>query len=333
MSYNQPGPYGGQQPQQPGPYGQPQQPGPYGQPQQPGPYGQPPQAPQPGYGYPQQPPQGVPPQQPPYGQPGGYSQPQQPGPYGQQPQAPYGQAPYGQMPPPPGAPAGGKNKTGLIIGAVAVVAALGVGAYLLFGGNSLADDGPHKLITPAVVMGDYKRLTDDKGPQEASSGSAKALAESGVTNAKAVNAIYSTLNINPAAPKPPSPAEVATSKAVTFVGIYGKVKDPEAAIDATFANMKKQQADQPADPSKPKLTYKGDPQTVEPDGLDGAIMKCQQASAKNAQTHQIDTQYMCLWADYSTIGMGVPVAGGKGISLDDSAKVTANLRKEVRVAE
>ncbi|MFF1376636.1 hypothetical protein [Streptomyces sp. NPDC058308] len=40
MSYNQPGPYGGQQPQQPGPYGQ--------QPQQPGPYGQPPQAPQPG---------------------------------------------------------------------------------------------------------------------------------------------------------------------------------------------------------------------------------------------------------------------------------------------
>ncbi|MFE0131599.1 hypothetical protein ACFWY6_08470 [Streptomyces sp. NPDC059037] len=53
MSYNQPGPYGGQQPQQPGPYGQQ------------------PQAPQPGYGYPQQP----------------------QAPYGQPPQAPYGQVP------------------------------------------------------------------------------------------------------------------------------------------------------------------------------------------------------------------------------------------------
>ncbi|MFG2646993.1 hypothetical protein [Streptomyces sp. NPDC048436] len=41
MSYNQPGPYAGQQ-----------------QPQQPGPYGQPPQPPQPGYGYPPQPPYG-----------------------------------------------------------------------------------------------------------------------------------------------------------------------------------------------------------------------------------------------------------------------------------
>src|SRR5436190_1888155 len=51
MSYNQPGPYGGQQPQQPGPYGQ--------QPQQPGPYGQQPPAPQPGYGYPQQAPDTV----------------------------------------------------------------------------------------------------------------------------------------------------------------------------------------------------------------------------------------------------------------------------------
>ncbi|RVU19255.1 hypothetical protein EOT10_30165 [Streptomyces antnestii] len=322
MSYNQPGPYGGQQPQQPGPYGQPQQPGPYGQ--------QPPAAPQPGYGYPQQPPQGVPPQQPgPYGQPGGYSQPQQPGPYGQQPQAPYGQAPYGQVPPPPGAPGGGKKKTGLIIGAVAVVAAIGVGAYLIFsgGGASVADDGPHKLITPATVMGDYKRMGEDKGAQDATSGDAKVLAQSGVTNAKAVSAIYSTISLTPGAA--PSAADIATSKAVSFMGIYGKVKDPEAAIDSTFAGMKKEQAKK----SEPTMTFVGDPQTVEPDGLDGAVMKCQQAQAKNAATQKVDTQYMCLWADYSTIGMGVPAAGGKGTSLDDSAKVTADLRKEVRVAE
>ncbi|MEU5953822.1 hypothetical protein [Streptomyces sp. NPDC047525] len=51
MSHHQPGPYGGQSPQQPGSYGQQ---GPYGGPQQP-------PVPQPGYGYPQQP-------QGPYGQ-------------------------------------------------------------------------------------------------------------------------------------------------------------------------------------------------------------------------------------------------------------------------
>ncbi|KOT39067.1 membrane protein, partial [Streptomyces caelestis] len=84
----------------------------------------PPQAPQPGYGYPQQaPPPGQPgygyPQQP--GQPG--VPPQQPS-YGQQP--PYGQAPYG-MPPQPPAPGGGGKKAGIVIGAVAIVAALGVG--------------------------------------------------------------------------------------------------------------------------------------------------------------------------------------------------------------
>ncbi|MFG3366668.1 hypothetical protein ACGF0K_17010 [Streptomyces sp. NPDC048156] len=314
MSYNQPGPYGGQQPQQPGPYGQ-QQPGPYGQ--------QPPAAPQPGYGYPQQAPQGVPPQQPQYGQPGGYSQPQQPGPYGQQPQAP-----YGQVPPPPGPPQGGKKKTGLVIGAVAVVAALGVAAYFVFGGggSSVADDGPHKLTTPATVMGDYKRITEDKGAQDATSGDAKVLAQSGVTNAKAVSAVYSTLDVSDPAAQP-SAADVATSKAVSFMGIYGTVKDPEAAIDSIFAGMKKEQAKK----SKPTMTFIGDAKTVEPDGLDGAVMKCQQAQAKNIATGKLDTQYMCLWADHSTIGMGVPAAGGKGVGLEDSAKVTADLRKDVRV--
>ncbi|MCX5081693.1 hypothetical protein ACWCRC_31950 [Streptomyces sp. NPDC001940] len=313
MSYNQPGPYGGQQPQQPGPYGQPQ-PGPYGQ--------QPPAAPQPGYGYPQQAPQGVPPQQPPYGQPGGYSQPQQPGPYGQHPQAP-----YGQVPPPPGPPQGGKKKTGLIIGAVAVVAAIGVGAYFVFGGggSSVADDGPHKLTTPATVMGDYKRVGEDKGPQDATSGDTADLAKSGITGAKAVSAVYSTIDLSN--PESVNPAQVATSKAVSFMGLYGKVKDPEAAIDATFAGMKKEQAKK----QEPAMTFMGDPKSVEPDGLDGAVMKCQQAQAKNAATGKLDTQYMCLWADYSTIGMGVPAAGGKGIGLDASAKVTADLRKEVRV--
>ncbi|MFI5566586.1 hypothetical protein ACIA6T_04260 [Streptomyces sp. NPDC051740] len=67
MSYDQPGPYGGQQP---------------------GPYGQPPQVPRPGYGSPRQ--------APPPGRPG-YGRPRQP---------PYGQQPQHGMPPQPPAPGG-----------------------------------------------------------------------------------------------------------------------------------------------------------------------------------------------------------------------------------
>ncbi|MER5467519.1 hypothetical protein [Streptomyces sp. NPDC002685] len=316
MSYNQPGPYGGQ----------PQQPGPYGQPGQPGPYGQQPQAPQPGYGYPQQ----APPAQP------GYGYPQQAPPGGQPPTPPYGQPPYGQQPPygtvpMPPEPSGGKKRTGLIIGGVAVVAAIAVGAYLVLAGSSsgsdVADDGPHKLTTPAkVIDGQYQRMGKDQGPQDPSSGDTKDLATSGITNAKSVGGIYSTVDLSdPETLK--DPAAIAGSKAITFSGLYGKVKDPEAALDAALANIKKDSAKD----SSTKVEFVGAAQSVSPPGLDGAIMKCQQAKAPNAATGKTDTQYMCMWADYSTLGFGVVAEGGQGVDLNESAKVTAALRKDIRV--
>ncbi|WP_406837264.1 hypothetical protein ACICHK_14800 [Streptomyces sp. AHU1] len=309
MSYNQPGPYGGQ-PQQPGPYGQPGG--------QPGPYGQQPPAPQPGYGYPQQAPPA-----PGYGYP-----PQAPGVPPQTP--PYGQPPYGTVPMPP-VPDGGKKKTGLIIGGVAAVAAIAVGAYLVLGGSSsgsdVADDGPHKLTTPATVIdGQYKRMGKDQGPQDPSSGDAKDLAASGITNSKSVGGVYSTVDLsNPDTLK--DPTAIAGSKAITFSGLYGKVKDPEAAIDASFANIKKDSAKE----SDSKIEFIGDAKSVNPSGLDGAIMKCQEAKAPNQATGKTDTQYMCMWADYSTLGFGVAAQGGQGVSMEESARVTAALRKDIRV--
>ncbi|MFF3447423.1 hypothetical protein ACFYXJ_09860 [Streptomyces sp. NPDC002667] len=310
MSYNQPGPYGGQ-PQQPGPYGQPGG--------QPGPYGQQPPAPQPGYGYPPQ----APPAQPGYGYP-----PQAPGVPPQTP--PYGQPPYGAVPMPP-EPTGGKKKPALIIGGVALVAAIAVGAYLVFAGgsgnSSVADDGPHKLTTPATVIGgQYKRMGADQGPQDPSSSDAKDLAASGITNSKSVSGVYSTIDLN----NPDTLKDltaIATSKAVSFSGLYGKVKDPAAAIDASFANIKKDSAKESAS----KIEFVGDAKSVSPAGLDGAIMKCQEAKALNQTTGKTDTQYMCMWADYSTLGFGVAASGGHGVSMDESAKVTAALRKDIRV--
>ncbi|MFE4969062.1 hypothetical protein [Streptomyces sp. NPDC056660] len=322
MSYNQPGPYGGPPPQ-PGPYG-----GPPPQQQQPGPYGQPPQAPQPGYGYPQQ----APPQPGPYGQQPGYGYPPQgvppqQNPYGQQP--PYGQPPYG-VPQPP-APGGEKKKTGLVIGAVAVVAAVAVGAYfVLAGGGSggLKDDGPHKLSAPASVLSAKYKRVGDSSEQKTSSSDAEDLAKSGVTDATSVTAIYSTVDLESLGTS--NPADVAkaqTAENVTFFGVYGSVKDPQAALDATFANVKKDSS------SDDGVQFVGDARSVSPAGLDGAVMKCQQAKGKNQLTGKAQTAYLCIWADYSTIGMVEPTAAVKSYSIDESAKIAADVRGEVRVAK
>ncbi|MEV7196563.1 hypothetical protein AB0N81_32900 [Streptomyces sp. NPDC093510] len=329
MSYNEPGPYGGQQPQQPGPYGgqPPQQPGPYGgqQPQQPGPYGgQPPQQPpnpygqppqqqpQPGYGFPQQPPPQAPQQ-------GGYSQPQQPG--------PYGQTPY---PEPPQGGGGKKKKTGLVIGAVAVVAALGVGAYFVFGGGSgstsVEDDGAHKLVPPASV-GEYKKGDESNAPDDGplGSGDKKNAEEIGIKNPENVAASYES-------------GEALKGKQMSFQGMYGEIEDPEQAVDDGFAkadeNAEKESGGTTGD-SDEQIELVGSPETVEPDGLDNAVMKCQTASFK--EDADVTKLPVCIWADHSTYGivfgmdMAAMLKGGGGMSADDVAQFAADLRKAARV--
>ncbi|MFJ6406324.1 hypothetical protein ACIQK9_12490 [Streptomyces hydrogenans] len=309
MSYNQPGPYGGQQPQQPGPYGQ--QPGPYGQPQG-----------QPGYGYPQQAPQGVPPQQP-YG----YPQQQQPNPYGQQPQYGAPQGPGGYVPHPP-APA--KSKTPLIIGAVAVVAAIAVGAYFLIGGGggaSVADDGAHKLITPETVLTEYKKSANSDKAQSGDDDFIKDAAKFGVKNPQRANAQWEIKDeSNP-----------LSGKLLQFGGVWGEIENPESTVDAIFANMKAE-SEKEKD-SEAQLV--GDPKSVSPAGLDGAVMKCQEIKSKpGADSGGLGPKEMtmpvCVWGDHSTVGyvMHINIADmmtGKGGTIDDVAAIAAKLRKEVRV--
>ncbi|MET8688153.1 hypothetical protein ABZV77_28485 [Streptomyces sp. NPDC004732] len=308
MSYNEPGPYGGQQPGpyggQPGPYGgqPPQQPpGPYGgQPQQPpGPYGQPPQQqpqPQPGYGYPQQPP---PPQ-----------------------------APYGQYPGPP--QGGGKKKTGLVIGAVAVVAAAAVGAYFLFGGSdsaSVEDDGAHKLVPPASV-GEYKKSDSSNDPDDGplGSGDKENAEEIGIKNPENVAASYES-------------GEASEGKQMSFQGMYGDIADPEKAVDDGFAkaeeNSKEESGKDTGEPGQ-QIKLVGSPESVEPDGFDNAVMKCQTATIKGGRGQT--KLPLCIWADHSTYGIvfGIDVAafvkgGGGGLPTDDVAQFASDLRKAARV--
>ncbi|MDX2545439.1 hypothetical protein ACOT81_15690 [Streptomyces sp. WI04-05B] len=318
MSHNQPGPYDGP-PQQPGPYGQPAQPGPYGQPPQapPGP----PTAPQPGYGYPQQ----TPPPQPGYGYPQqappqpGYGYPQQPDAYGQQP--PYGQAPYG-VPQPP-APGGGKKKTGIVIGAVAVVAAVAVGAYFVLsggssGGSDIADDGAHKLTAPATVLdGEYKK----SGNSESDGLTADEIkdAESwGVQNPKDVSAMYAS-------------GEGLTAKNVMFSGVYGTIDDPEKVVDAMFAQMK---AESTKSGSADDGKLVGSPQEFTPAGFDNGVMKCQEI--ETSESGKTTKMPFCIWGDHSTLSYVLTydlaaLTVGKSATMEEAAEFAAKLRKEVRV--
>ncbi|WP_228991176.1 hypothetical protein [Streptomyces sp. DH8] len=328
MSYNQPGPYGGQPPQgQPGPYGQ-----------QPGPYGAPPPQGQPGYGYPQQAPQGVPPQQPnPYAQPQqpqgyGYPQAQQPGPYGQQPPAPpYGQAPYGGQPPYGEQPQQPKKKTGLIVGvAVVALAVIAGGAYFLTSGGGsgdVADSTKGYKLTPPASVEDFTKDASKPSVSRPVTGEDKAEAEAmGVKDANKVEAQY----------KSGSKDNPLAQKVLMFEGVWGEVSDPAKTLDAAFAkaevNMMKSGGD-----GKSKVSLVGSPKEFKPEGFDGALMKCQDLKVVNdkavgsaAKGPKEFTMPVCIWADYSTVGIvgSLDVASaltGKGGPQEDVADLAAKL--------
>ncbi|MFE2924164.1 hypothetical protein [Streptomyces goshikiensis] len=313
MSYNQPGPYGGQQPQQPGPYGG-----------QPGPYGQPPQAPQPGYGYPQQPPQGYP-QQPP--QPGYPQQPPQPG-YGfpqQQQQPPYGMP--GQQPPK-------KSKAGVVIGVVVAVAVVaGAGWYFTKGGGAggsvSADTKGYKLVAPETVN-DFKKST--KPAETTMDAEEKKETEAiGIKNPQKLTQGYEITD----------KAKPLEGKALSFSGFYGEIADPAKTLDASFNLMKASALKSGKDN---EVQFIGSPETFKPSGFKGALMKCQEVklTPKKASTNPLApkevTMPMCIWTDYSTMGMvtAVDVAkmltgGGKGYALADTADLNAKLYSTARV--
>ncbi|MEV0278305.1 hypothetical protein AB0I22_18240 [Streptomyces sp. NPDC050610] len=350
MSFNQP------PPQQPGPYGG-GQPNPYGggqqPPQQPNPYAQ-----QPGYGYP---PQGgatppPPPQQAPaYGQqppPPPYGQPQQPNPYGQPPQPPYGQpsmpGPYQQ---PPG---GGRNKgkaIALAVGAVVVVAAIVGGIVLLNGGDddksgseakgkggdkgSSSSAGPssdsdsdsdskglgsdsgkqYKLTTPGTIAG-YERqgLGKDESDMSPAQREAQKNRIPGITESHPVAAEY----------------QRGSTNKVTFNGQYGKISDPEAAVDFTFAMEEKNTKGS----TSVKFTPQGSPEKFTPGGADGAVLKCQAYRLSKAASTKTVTLPICVWADSSTIGEVILADQVSGLSggkpLEDVAELAAKFRTDAR---
>ncbi|MFJ6796664.1 hypothetical protein [Streptomyces sp. NPDC091268] len=303
MSYNQPGPYGQQPPQQQ-PYGQ--------QPPPPGPYGQP--APQPGYGYPQQQP-GMPPQ--------GYPAPQQP-------QAGYGypqQAPYGGMPQQPK-----KSKAGVVVAVVVAVAVIaGGGWYFLNQSGAVgADTKGYKLTFPEALDSYQKQkptaaaAAKDGAPV---TGEQKAKTDAlGVSDAHNSSAQYQIGTDN-------------KGKQLSAHGLWGSISDPEKSVDTYYANIGQNKE---AEALGIKYEVIGTPKEFTPSGFKGAVMKCaniKMSSAKPSTTAKGPkdvTVPSCAWADRSTL-VGVnavdpaaTVLGGSSGTLDEVAALTAKLYNTAR---
>ncbi len=208
---------------------------------------------------------------------------------------------------------------------MAAVAAIAVGAYFVIGGgggSSVANDGPHKLIAPNTVLDGYEKNPAQNESSE--EGGLEALRET-VKNAKEVEASYQLKNkANPLA-----------GKTLSFGGLYGEIEDPEKAVDLAFAGIKAETEKNAGKPNAPRM--EGEPREYTPEGLDGAVLKCQQAKMKTGEkTLPEVTVTMCAWADHSTAAVVMPIdmaslLTGAGSSADEAAATTAKLRKEIRV--
>ncbi|WP_448319178.1 hypothetical protein [Streptomyces sp. CO7] len=200
-----------------------------------------------------------------------------------------------------------------------------MGAYFLLGGgggSDIADDGAHKLTTPATVLGDYKKAktgaSDSGGFTEEDLKDAE---KHGVKNAKDVQSLYQAGD----------QANPLSMKMLQFLGVYGEIEDPESVLDAMFTEMEKSAAED----NEGELL--GDPKDY---GSDKFALKCQEMLVKNepAAAGQPKEMHMpvCIWADHSTLGVVMPIdladmMSGKGVDLQKASDLATKLRAEVRV--
>ncbi|WMX47089.1 hypothetical protein RGF97_22855 [Streptomyces roseicoloratus] len=226
-----------------------------------------------------------------------------------------------------------KGKAGWVIGGIAVVAAIGVGAYFVFGGgagnSAVADDTKGYKVTPAETVGEYK-IKGSAKPVTMSAKQKENAAALGVTNPQMVKADY----------RAGDSSDPMKSKSMSLNGTWGEIADPEKAIDGGFGNLTKKENTDLGEGLK--IEAVGTPEEKTPAGFEGALMKCQYIKFSNPsgdgslekgpKEFKIPT---CIWADYSTYGVVnlMDTAGamlGQSPSLDQVAEVAAQHYKASR---
>jgi hypothetical protein len=124
-------------------------------------------------------------------------------------------------------------------------------------------------------------------------------------------------------------------KMINFMGVYGDIDNPEAAVDGMFTEMKKSAG------KDDDGEVVGSPKAYKPSGLDGAVLKCQETKVKggSSSTSTGPSEIhmpVCIWGDHSTLGVIIHIdmadaMAGKSADLAGAADLTAKFRKDVRV--
>ncbi|AKG42944.1 hypothetical protein ACWD33_07720 [Streptomyces xiamenensis] len=264
----------------------------------PGPYGSQPPPPH-GYGTPQ------PPSAP-------YGGPQYGGPQ-------YGGAPYGQVPPQPAGPAsgGGNGKLiGITAGVLTLAAALGVGLVLVLNGDdgpSLKDDGTRYTLATPEEVGGYTLTYGDETEDFFTSEEARRV---GFTEEGAAMAAYA------------QDESSEDSNVLFFQGSWGTVTDPANAPGEMFA-MIAEDLNEDADEDD-RVELVGSPSSMSPGGLHNAALSCQEMRPVQPQSGEPEVSFVCIWSDYSTIGVvyGIPgtAEGTVPLNLERTAELASELR-------
>jgi hypothetical protein len=216
---------------------------------------------------------------------------------------------------------------GVLAGVVALAVVGGLTAWYVLGGSGEME--PYTVVMPqSILNGAYdKKAGAGTAPTISLTQPSKAT-EIGVKNAASASATFS------------NDAHVGSDEVVSMgvIGIYGDVTQPEAAVDAVYANIHASQ-------EKTAKSSGLDVQQVEPvqitgmhnvAGFDGAIMKCETLTIQPKSSVYLDKQtYVsrCVWGDPSAVG--IVQAEGKGFQPLDMmqtgfAATSKKIREEVR---
>lgn len=209
------------------------------------------------------------------------------------------------------------------------LAVIGAGVwYFAAGGASnsdVADSTKGYKLTPAAAVDDYKQDPSKPARSGPLTGKSKSDAEAaGVKDPQQAGADYqSGSKDNP-----------LTQKMLLLQGYWGEVEDPAKVINNSFNDA---EAKMREGSNGNKVSLVGSPKDVKPAGFDGALMRCQDIKTINEKADgtlakgptEVITP-VCIWADYSTVGMvvAVDVGGaltGKGIPQEDVAALAAKL--------
>ncbi|MFB4195061.1 hypothetical protein [Streptomyces carpaticus] len=250
-----------------------------------------------------------------------------PGPYGSQqppspphPGAPYGAAPYGQVPPPAAPPAaGGGNgkRIGIAVGVLTLAAALGVGLVLALNGDAtpaLKDDGTRYTLATPEETGGYARTYGDESGEFFTTEEARRV---GFTEEGSVKASYA------------QDESSEDSNVLFFQGSWGTVTDPANTPDEMFA-MIAEDLNEDVDDDADRLELVGSPSAMNPSALHNAALSCQEMRPAQPEPGEPEASFICVWSDFSTIGVvyGVPgvAEGTVPLTLERTAELAADLR-------